>query len=355
MCPTETAMEDRARALARSAKQIGANQTPTARPGVFGPPELSCPLCGSATEPIADLATAPLIKAYRRSYDVDIQPLFAKVPLLRFRSCGTCGLRCFLPLVAGDGKFYETLRAWYARHVPKGVRHEGDLALSFIRPGMAVLEVGCGECPFHDLLPAGVDYVGLELNPAAAAAGRERGVDVREQLVDRHAADHPDQYDVVCFFQVLEHVVDIPDFLRSSLLCLKPGGMMIISVPNSRGFLGYQVDNILNMPPHHLTWWAEGPLRRIGVDHELELIAIAEDDLAPDHTRDFFKVLAMTLLRRSVRARSQFELDGISYRLRRYLSAALARVLAPCLGSNHGIARGHSITAVFRKRPRMTA
>jgi 2-polyprenyl-3-methyl-5-hydroxy-6-metoxy-1,4-benzoquinol methylase len=357
---------------------------------------IACALCGCQVEAKSSIDVGALTRAYRRVYRVDISRLTHDGGTIRFHQCGNCGLQSFHPPSPGDGDFYSQLSRWFdgrfsakwwAAHHRKDLddkaaetgssgprsamfraapptlrnrvrpwdREEFEFASGFIEAGMSVLEVGCGKCAFWDAFRekecAAVRYIGLELDPAAVAADVARQIDVRAELIEDHAQAAAGQYDVVCFFQVLEHVVDLRSFLDGCLRCLKPGGHLIFSVPNARSFLGRQPDNILNMPPHHVTWWTELPIRYLAADRRLAVEAIVEDDLAAVHRGDFVKVLAMNYLKRLFRVPVQFELEGSSYRIRRYLAAIAARLLAPSLTGIEFVARGHSITAVLRKAP----
>jgi hypothetical protein len=82
---------------------------------------------------------------------------------------------------------------------------------------------------------------------------------------------------------------------------------------------------------------------------QLDVETIVEDILGPYYSRDFVKVLAMNYLRGLFKLRTQFELEGSSYRARRYLAAIAARLLTRGMTGIGSVARGHSITAVLRK------
>lgn len=341
-----------------------------------------CTLCASAVVPKAGIDPGALSRAYKRIYGIDVADLMHDVKEIEFRECPNCGLLSFFPPIAGDSKFYAALSAWFDSRfhsdgkldeaipprsrraglpqIPPALlqepdprsRQEFELASAYVESGMSVLEVGCGKCFFWNSLPANIRadsrYVGLELDLSAVAAGKARQIDVRAELIEQHASTAMSQYDVVCFFQVLEHIGDIRGFLDACVRCLKPGGRLIFSVPNARSFLGHQPDNILNMPPHHVTWWTETPIRNLASELQLQVETIVEDDLTPFYDRDFMKVLAMNYLRRLFKVEQKFELEGYSYSVRRYISALAARLLAPCVTGIGSTARGHSITAVLR-------
>jgi 2-polyprenyl-3-methyl-5-hydroxy-6-metoxy-1,4-benzoquinol methylase len=352
---------------------------------------VSCPLCGGEVERKGSINAGALTRAYQRVHQINIAHLMHDVREIWFCECPNCGLRSFSPPVQGDGNFYADLAKdlgtfaskWAASRLPvdgernevaarrplkaafraapptllyetpRGSRQEFEFAAGYIQAGMSVLEVGCGRGYFwnslHQDIRSEIRYVGLEIDPAAVAMDVARHMDVRAELIEDHARTAAAQYDVVCLFQVLEHIVDLRSFLDACLCCLKPGGRFIFSVPNARSFLGYQPDNILNMPPHHVTWWTELPIRYLAADLQLDVETIVEDILGPYYSRDFVKVLAMNYLRGLFKVRTQFEVEGTSYRARRYAAAIAARLLTPGLASIGSVARGHSITAVMRK------
>ena len=83
-------------------------------------------------------------------------------------------------------------------------------------------------------------------------------------LIDEFAVNHKENYDVVCFFQVLEHITNVHEFLKSSLVTLKPNGKLIIGVPNNNPFLFVNDKyHTLNLPPHHAGLWNKKALKSL--------------------------------------------------------------------------------------------
>jgi 2-polyprenyl-3-methyl-5-hydroxy-6-metoxy-1,4-benzoquinol methylase len=100
------------------------------------------------------------------------------------------------------------------------------------------------------------------------------------------AQKSPGDYDVVCAFQVLEHLSNPGDFLRSACSLLRSGGKLLIGVPNADSFLRFQY-NLLNMPPHHTTRWPMAVFTRIPAIFPLQLRRIAAEPLASYHVYDY--------------------------------------------------------------------
>ncbi len=84
-------------------------------------------------------------------------------------------------------------------------------------------------------------------------------------------------------FQVLEHVRDPRDFLAACAACLRTGGLLIIGVPSDDSFPGISVNDIFNLPPHHVTFWPDRALRFALTDAGMGDIMVEHEPLAPAH------------------------------------------------------------------------
>lgn len=106
--------------------------------------------------------------------------------------------------------------------------------LASIRPRSA-LEIGVGQGSVGVLLARRYDYTGIDLDETVLATARNRfercGVDPGvlllggpEQVADR-------EFDLVCAFEVLEHLEDDVAALREWRSHVSPGGWLALSVP----------------------------------------------------------------------------------------------------------------------------
>jgi 2-polyprenyl-3-methyl-5-hydroxy-6-metoxy-1,4-benzoquinol methylase len=281
---------------------------------------------------------------FRQNHDIDIGSHdFSSIEL---RACERCDLRFYAPPLVGDEKFYESLQRLDFYYLSE--KQEYDFAARHISSEDRVLEVGAGSGAFAGKIRAGF-YEGIELSGAAVDSARQRGLKMSKRSIADHAKDHAGCYDVVCAFQVLEHIEDTRSFLESSVGCLKPGGKLIQSVPREDGFVGQQHNNILNMPPHHATRWTERALRSVGALFELEIVEIGYDLLSDLHLRGY----STTLIENA--------LNGFLGRAQRSLDSSFASwfVKAPIRIASLFLERGlrvaalrpagHSITVVYRK------
>lgn len=98
-----------------------------------------------------------------------------------------------------------------------------------------VLEVGCGQGAVAVRLAARHDYTGVELDEASSGVARERmaSAGLSGRIVHGPAEELPDaeQFDMVCAFEVLEHIDDDGAALKSWVSRVRPGGTVLLSVP----------------------------------------------------------------------------------------------------------------------------
>lgn len=105
-----------------------------------------------------------------------------------------------------------------------------------------ILDVGCGfGFALGGLRLLGYHNIsGVDQSPQQAEVCRKAGFDVA--VTDDTVAwlnDRKQQFDAVLLFDVLEHVpvgMQI-DFLRGIFACLKPGGILLLTVPNANAIL----------------------------------------------------------------------------------------------------------------------
>ena len=104
------------------------------------------------------------------------------------------------------------------------------------RDARTVLEIGCGGGGFGSRLSLGRQYLGVEPDPTSAATARARvaaagaGGEVRlGRVEDVVEADR--QFDLVCAFEVLEHLEDDEAALSAWVERVRPGGWLLLSTP----------------------------------------------------------------------------------------------------------------------------
>jgi SAM-dependent methyltransferase len=95
------------------------------------------------------------------------------------------------------------------------------------------LDVGCGSGQMVRLASQlGWDAMGLEIDPLAVKAARKRGLNIVQGAADQ-LVDYEVQFDAILCSHVLEHVHDPVKMLRELKRALRPGGMLLITLPNA--------------------------------------------------------------------------------------------------------------------------
>lgn len=120
-------------------------------------------------------------------------------------------------------------------HTVRTVSNSAAYAEGHLRPGAAVLDVGCGPGTITVDIAARVapgPVLGIEPVPAPLQQAREHAAgfdNVTFALGDVHALDHPDDtFDVVHAHQVLQHLTDPVAALREMLRVCRPDGVVAV-------------------------------------------------------------------------------------------------------------------------------
>lgn len=181
--------------------------------------------------------------------------------------CAGCSLIYARPLKFPGGGWYEKFNyvGGYDETAAQASKSDFPYFLDRLpRPGRGrFLDIGCAAGHFLRMAKArGYDVEGLEVDERFVKAARDSGVPVTKGVLDEpFASAHAGACDVVSMLEVLEHVDDPLGFLALAAKVLKPGGRMLVAVPDNRRPTPFGRD-YFDYPPHHLTRWKPEPLRR---------------------------------------------------------------------------------------------
>ncbi len=159
-----------------------------------------------------------------------------------------------------------------------------------VGPGKRVLDVGCATGYLGEVLKRrGCEVVGVEIDPSAAA----KAADVLDEVlvadleqVDLRDSFPPASFDVIVFGDVLEHLRDPLRLLRSTVGLLRPGGSVVVSVPNvAHGSVRlallqgrWQYRDLGLLDRTHVTFFTRSTILRLMSDAGLAVV-----DLWPTH------------------------------------------------------------------------
>ena len=101
------------------------------------------------------------------------------------------------------------------------------------RPKGRFMDVGCGAGLTVALAQyLGWDAMGLEIDPAAVREARRTGLNIVEGTYE-HLTQYEQQFDCIMCSHVLEHVHEPRDLLAKLKLAIKPGGVLLLTLPNA--------------------------------------------------------------------------------------------------------------------------
>jgi 2-polyprenyl-3-methyl-5-hydroxy-6-metoxy-1,4-benzoquinol methylase len=186
--------------------------------------------------------------------------------------CSGCGVGFADP-------FKNPGAAWYARFssaasYEESPKHQfNELLRGRDGRGKKLLDIGCGNGVFLAMAErAGFEVFGIDFNTEAVNGARARGLK-NIFLGDLRAfrARYPDlKFDIVSYFDCIEHLDDPNGELDAILETIKAGGLLALNTPNSERPLPFGRD-YFDMPPHHLTRWTARSLAALLERHGLEI------------------------------------------------------------------------------------
>ena len=295
------------------------------------------PITRSENVELVDKISTDRIKnLWELNLEMDISGEFEEEDKIKKYRCKDTDLIFFRPkTLEGSEKVYSRLKEkkWYYMKS----KWEYNRALKEVEKGSSCLVVGCGEGHFVEKLnEKGSEAKGIELSKEAVDVAKQKGRNVHLENLKVTSKNEKEKYQYVCAFQVLEHVVDPKKFLKNCVSCLSEKGKIIIGVPNMDGYMGDMKEDILNMPPHHMTQWFPETFRSLPEYLPISLKSINFEPLATHH--------------RSAYARAQIDqLLGGSFP--EIISKASGFVLSQILRvpQLRQLLRGHTQVVIFEK------
>lgn len=305
---------------------------------------MKCSLCHSENIiSLHKIQVKDLNKIYKKYYNIEVTYLFPK-KYIELLECKNCSLRFFYPAVAGDEKFYNQLQNLSFYYVDD--KSEFNFALKYINEGANVLEVGSGRGNFAKKLK-NCNYTGLDFSINAKEMALKDGITILNEPIEEHAKLHNEEYDIVCSFQVLEHIINIHDYLEACVKSLKPGGIMIHAVPSEDSYLSIAPNDILNHPPHHCSRWKDKALQSIANIFNLELVEIYHEKLNPVHISFYKQTILLSKILKALNYKYKPIDNNLIFSIANKLSAIYANNFEKSIPEN---TFGNSVTAVYRKK-----
>lgn len=196
-----------------------------------------------------------------------------------------------------DAHWYEQMYGGRDQNLlPLEPGHKYFLSDPLTPHGGTLLDIGCGTGNFLAVArDAGYHVTGIELDRKAARFAKERlGLQrVLPLTISEFAAQHPqEQFDVVTFFEVLEHQAAPVEFLQRVRACLRTGGFIALSVPNRERWL--TGPDVLDYPPNHFLRWNAAALKKFLSVQGFEVLSLREQPAGVTHTAQMIHMALRT-------------------------------------------------------------
>lgn len=172
--------------------------------------------------------------------------------------CESCDFVHSDPYVAGDGEFYGL--AYQRTGYPKWKwEYQVTLdAMRSVKPGFRYLEIGAGDGAFVSKVVPEMTRAGNAYCTEFSGYGRDRirGLGIQceaADIRDVNQADFQGRFDVVCMFQVLEHLDELDSLFRHLRWLTADDANLFIAVPNPDRIEYNELHGAMrDMPPNHI-------------------------------------------------------------------------------------------------------
>lgn len=229
-----------------------------------------CPICGSPKSRILYSLSSHEVAAYflpqnspKREKIVEIIEKIWEGKHVDFLTCKKCSFGFANPFKAGTSEFYSEL--YYAEFEYPKQKWEYNITLESIETLLkdkheaTLIEIGAGNGIFiNNLVEKKIidkaNIYATEFSESAKSSIQSKGIFcMNSSVVQLKDNEKLPLFDIICMFQVLEHLDDIDAVFQSLNSISTPSANLFISVPNSnlRHFLD-KFGVLYDIPPMHI-------------------------------------------------------------------------------------------------------
>jgi len=249
-------------------------------------------------------------------------------------ACKNCGFAFADPFIAGDHEFYNLLPHGSPESA-ENWKWEFDITFKKIagiiagNNDLTLLEIGASTGDFvkriAGIIPKKKIFC-LEHSEIGVNSIRKAGIEAHSWHFHELGSkeEFSKKFDIICLFQVLEHLDKLEETFKTFNTIAKPGGHLFIGVPNGRKIRFNELNNaLLDMPPNHIGRYNKKSFQFLGNKYGWEIEEIA---IEPYTSLDVMKtVLYYQSLKR---AQSPAVKESAWYRIKQYLEIKYIRLQA---------------------------
>lgn len=137
-----------------------------------------------------------------------------------------------------------------------------------------LLDIGCGVGHFPSVAKQrGWMSFGTEYSPKAVESARSKGINMHIGPLQTAAFDSQN-FDVITSFEVIEHINNPLEEIKTIYRLLRPGGIFYCTTPNFNSLLRYwlKADYKVIEYPEHLSYYTKKTLTKLMVANGFELV-----------------------------------------------------------------------------------
>ncbi|MDR1694862.1 MAG: class I SAM-dependent methyltransferase [Lactobacillaceae bacterium] len=205
----------------------------------------------------------PIADVYRHSF-------------LEKRRCLDCGLYFYNYHLPDSEDLYKKIMETVPYYT--NYRWEYGAATEFIekQKPKSLIEIGAGTGNFVERIKNVVSHVlASEYNREAIEICRQKGIDTSTEDISKLNQ----KFDIVCAFEVLEHVWHTKPFMENCLNLLNKGGWLIFGTPDPEGALAINGTGFLNLPPHHQFEFSYQSFEYLAKTYNLKILEYKKSEL----------------------------------------------------------------------------
>lgn len=174
-----------------------------------------------------------------------------------------------------------------------------------------ILDVGCGDGYFlEEAKKRNWNTIGTEYNTGSIERCRLKGIEVFNGKLKEITKLENNYFDVITSFEVLEHINNPQEEIKSFWKLLRPGGIVYLTTPNfnsiSRRILGDKWNIIYY--PEHLSYYTLKSIKRLFEDNGFRLIQHRSTGISVDRLKNsYMQIKGMPPLNNDNFIRHSFE------------------------------------------------